>query len=81
MVGSSAEATTVILDLIDIIINRAEGVFLRVPFVVQTLEMEINRGSWTEVLRNAVNAAPEDLWGYYEDILNRLESGGGYGTE
>lgn len=79
MVGSSAEATKVIPDLIDIIINRAEGVFLWVSFVVQTLKMEIHRGSWTEARRNAVNAAPGDLWGYYEHIVNRLESGGGAG--
>jgi hypothetical protein len=62
-----------LLDLVHAIVNKAEGVFLWVYLVVQSLASGLAEGDPIHMLRHRVDQCPSDLGEYFESILERVD--------
>jgi hypothetical protein len=62
-----------LLDLVDAIVNKAEGVFLWVYLVVKSIASGLAEGDPTSMLRHRVDQCPSDLGEYFESILERVD--------
>lgn len=75
VVGTSIYDDNAISELVELIITRAQGIFLWVSFVVKALRDESHNGGSITALNNTLNAVPGDLWGIYEAIVGQMETG------